>query len=90
MEKIIIINTKQFGYHIDSYKYAKYLKKKWDVTYICFDTGHKKIIEQDVNVIYIDWIGSFIRKLFTFIIKSIKLIKNNNPNIVFIVHFEFC
>jgi len=87
MEKLLIINRAQFGYHIDSYKYCQYLKNKFDITYICFNNKNKKVREDGVNVVYIKNTGSFLNRGLRFIRFCRHYIKKENYDIVFIVHF---
>ena len=53
MKDLIIINDEQFGYHTDTLKYVQYLKKKYQIIFICLDHGKNKIIEEETTVIYI-------------------------------------
>jgi hypothetical protein len=87
MKKLLIINRAQFGYHIDSYKYCQYLKDQFEVTYICFDSGKDKVEESGVNIIYVPYNKSFIKKGISFIQACRGQIKNNTYDIVFIVYF---
>jgi len=87
MKKLLIINRAQFGYHIDSYKYCQYLKNKFDITYICLDSGQDKIEESGINIIYVPHVNSFIKRGIGFIKASREHIKNTNYDMVFIVYF---
>lgn len=51
--KLLIINKAAFGSHVDTYKYCQYLRKKYDITYICIKPKGE-IIEpfEGVRVIY--------------------------------------
>ncbi|HBC30101.1 MAG TPA: hypothetical protein DC024_02480 [Clostridiales bacterium] len=52
-QKLLIINKDAFGYHVDTYKYCQYLRKKYDITYICIEPKEEKIESLDgVKVIY--------------------------------------
>lgn len=88
--KLLIINQAQFGYHIDTYYYCKYLKDDYDITYICWDYGRPKIRENNVNVKYCSREGSLVKRNIRFIIKTIKEIKSNNYDIIFIQYFRGC
>jgi len=87
MKKLLIINRAQFGYHIDSYKYCQYLKDKFKITYLCLDVGREKIEEDGVNVIYIPYSNSFIKKGLSLIKASREKIKHEHYDIIFIVYF---
>lgn len=59
--EIVIVTSEQFGYHVDSYYYCKYLKSKYEISYICWDHGQLKIEMPGVRVIYIDRGGGLWR-----------------------------
>ena len=86
-KKLLIVNKAQFGYHIDTYYYCKFLSNEYDITYFCFDEKKDKIVLDNVNVIYCpsDY-KYFIRVIMFFYLLAIKyyLLK---PNIVFIEYF---
>ena len=63
-KEFVIVNTKQFSYHTDTLKYCEKLKNKYNVSYICLDQGHNKILEKGINVFYInDASFVFLREL---------------------------
>ena len=86
-KKLLIINKAQFGYHTDSYKYCEYLKNKFDLTYICFDTNKKKYTIDGVNIIYVSYSGSFFQRGYSYIKFCRKHIKKNNFDLVLAVYF---
>lgn len=83
---VLIINKAQFGYHVDSYKYCEYLRDRFDVTYLCFDSGKEKVVLPGVDVNYINWEGSFLQKGKTFI-RACKAAMAGY-DIVFCVYFQ--
>ncbi len=87
-KKLLIINKEQFGYHIDSYQYCRYLKNEFDITYICFDTKQKKINADGVNIVYIAHKGSFLHKGIKFLKTSRQYIEKNRYDVIFIVYFQ--
>lgn len=87
-KQLLIINKAQFGYHTDSFKYCQYLKDEFDITYICFDTGKKEIVEEGIKVIYVPRKGSFFKKGMSFIKYCRQYIKNNQPDLIFVVYFQ--
>ena len=60
MTKLIIIAQEQFGYHIDTYYYCKYLKNDFNLVYICWDHGFQKIKLDGVCVEYINRQSNFL------------------------------
>jgi len=89
MKKLLIIRKAQYGYHIDSYKYTVYLKDKWDITYYCFDLGREKVVETNVNVVYVSSKGTFYKRAYRFFSKLQNLIKLNSFDVIFVVTFDF-
>lgn len=85
--KLLYINTTQFGYHIDSFEHCKYLKKSFDVTYLCFDYGYEKIVMSDINILYVDWSGSYLRKGIRFLNYCLSTVKNMKIDFSFAVYF---
>lgn len=86
-KEFVIVNTKQFSYHTDTFKYCENLKSNYNVSYVCLDQGYRKVFEKGVNVFYInDTSFVFLREL-KFVFKSLMLIKNKPKNtVVFIVY----
>lgn len=90
MKKILIINRAQFGLHTDSFKYAKYLKEQYQVTYLGFDTGAPLIVEKGVDVVYVPRDGNILTRFYRFLNIAIREIKSNKYNIAFVVYFPLC
>lgn len=87
-KRILIINKAQFGYHIDTLKYAEYLRHEFDVTYMCFDTGKEKVVVTGVRVNYVEWTGSFIKKGRSFINACKQEMASGNYEKIFCVYFQ--
>lgn len=88
-KKLLIINKSQFGYHTDYYKYCEYLRDEFDVTYLCFDSGLKKMEMDIVNVKYVSTKGSKIFRGVRFIATALLAIARFK-GIIFIHYFEKC
>lgn len=89
MKKILIINKEQYGQHIDTYKYCKYLRNKYKLTYLCFDHGFHKI-QDGLDVIYIKKNKNPIVSTFHFIKQINNHLKKENYDLIFVVYFSFC
>jgi len=89
-KKLLIINPNQFGYYAGYYYYCKYLKDKYDITFVCLDRGLKKIEMAGVAVKYLSFNMNKIKRLFLFITTSIKETYNKRYDLVFTVAFKFC
>ena len=76
-KKLIIINKAQFGYHTDSLKYCQHLKNDYNITYVCFDTGREKLYEDNVEVVYVPYEGSFLKRGLGFVKFCRNRIKNS-------------
>lgn len=50
--KLLIIDKAQYGYLIDSYKWCEYLKEYFDITYLCYEYGQKKLTTKGINIHY--------------------------------------
>ena len=88
-KKLLIINKTQFGYHTDYYKYCEYLRDEFDVTYLCFDSGLKKLEMHNVTVKYISSKGIKLFRGVWFIFNALIIISNFR-GITFIHYFEKC
>tara|TARA_B100001741_G_scaffold283546_1_gene258556 strand:+ start:3017 stop:4072 length:1056 start_codon:yes stop_codon:yes gene_type:complete len=89
-KELVIVNTKQFSYHTDTYKYCKYLNKSYSISYFCIDQGKKKQDLKEVNVFYQNDSYTFFFKELKFILSSYFFIKTKSKNaIVFLVYNRF-
>lgn len=52
MKKLLFIDTEQYGYHTDVYKFCQHLKN-YETTVICYDTGLNRIISDKIKVVYV-------------------------------------
>jgi len=87
MNKILIITQNQFGYIIDHYKWAIYLKQIYSVTLNCWDYGRKKIYQDGVCVNYKLRKGNKIRRLIEFNIEQLYHLKNNYNTVIIKYYF---
>lgn len=90
MKKLLIATKEQFGYHVDSYKYAEYLKDDFQITYLCLDQESKKVPMEGIKVIYVPRNGQKIIRYLRFLKTIRDEIKNNHHDVVFIVYFLGC
>jgi glycosyltransferase involved in cell wall biosynthesis len=87
--KLLIINKIQFGYHTDYYKYCEYLKDKFDITFLCFDSGLKKMNVADVKVGFVSTKGNRLVRGIRFFFFGARFIFKFN-GVIFIHFFEGC
>lgn len=88
-KKLLIINRKQFGYHIDTYFYCKHLNTSFEITYICFDHGITKLSVEHVNVRYVERTGLKLIRFAKYLWITNKEIKKTY-DVYFIKYFIGC
>jgi glycosyltransferase involved in cell wall biosynthesis len=87
-KELIIISQSQFGYHIDTYYYCKYLKKDFNIVYIGWDHGLPKIAMDGVQVLYVRRRDKMVKmRTWRFIHTALERITDRNV-IVFIKYFK--
>ena len=59
--RLVIVNTEQFGYHIDTYYYCKLLKEHYDIHYVGWDHGFDKMELEGIKLTYVSRDGSLAR-----------------------------
>lgn len=84
--KLVIVNSAQFGYHIDTYYYCKYLKSQYAITYICWDHGRSKIDMPGVLVHYVGR-GGGLSRVVRFLSEFYKITRSPDT-IIFIKYFK--
>lgn len=87
MRNLIIITQEQFGYHIDTYYYCKYLKNSFELVYICWDHGLQKVKLNGVRVKYVNRRGNFLFRSLRFLLVSIQQI-DDKQSIIFSKYFN--
>ncbi|HDH06186.1 MAG TPA: glycosyltransferase [Nitrospirae bacterium] len=86
---LVIINSEQFGYHIDTYYYCKYLRDRYNISYIGWDHGQAKIELAGVQVEYVGRSGGLFRIIRILRILRIILDKTgSNRTIIFLKYFK--
>jgi glycosyltransferase involved in cell wall biosynthesis len=87
-KKLLIISQVQFGYHIPNYVYCKYLKKDFEITFICWDFNKPKMYIDDIKIIYVNRKDIFFIRAIRFILTVLNTIKSNDT-LIFITYFKF-
>jgi len=82
-----MINQNQFGYHIDTYYYCKYLKDDFKIVYICWDHGLPKIEMDNVKIVYVSRSGNMIARTVRFLRTAMASFKDRRT-VVFIKYFK--
>jgi glycosyltransferase involved in cell wall biosynthesis len=86
--KLVILNIYQLGYHTDTYNYCYFLREEYDITYASFNQGFKDLSIEGVRSISIEQPRGFLNLILGYI-KLAKLIKQEKPDIVFMVYVRF-
>ncbi len=84
--KLLFVTRDQFGYHIDSYEYAKNLKSLYDITFFCWDYGLPRVEIEGINTMYISRKGNMIYRNLNFRFRLLKTLRNKYEHI-FILYF---
>lgn len=87
MNHVVIIASAQFGYHIDTYYYCKYLKHRCNVTYIGWNHGLPPVVLDGIEVISVSRKGGLIRVLR--LLNAIWRQTTSKNSVVFIKYFKF-
>lgn len=88
-KRLFIAIQKQFGYHSDTFYYCKYLKKHFDITYVCWDYRLKIIKMENVKTIYISRRGNLILRNLRFL-KAVITEISTGHDIHFLKYFRGC
>jgi len=88
-EKLLFINPHQFGHTAGYYYYCKYLRTHYDIKYLGFDEGLKKLVMAGTNVIYVQQRKNKILRILTFLYKSIRESYNSEYDILYVYSFYF-
>lgn len=70
-QNLLIIDKTQFGYLTDAYYWCKYLRDEYEIHFLCFDDGRKKISMNGVFVHYISYKGSKVIRGIRYIISAV-------------------
>ena len=88
-KKLTIVCPSQFGYLIDTYYYARYLKESYDITFICIASQKPIIEEEGIKVIYIQLEKSGLFKWLEFS-QKVKALLFEKKGMIFVKYFLFC
>jgi len=86
----LILCQSQFGYHVDAYYYCKYLKDRFDVTYLCWNYGLPEILMPEVNIIFVPRTGSIAARYARYLSAALSEIRHGRYYVHFIKYFRAC
>lgn len=87
---LLILCQTQFGFHMDTFFYCKYLCKQHNVTYLCWDFSIPKQTMKNINVIYISRTGNILMRNFRYIMAAISYLRLHRVDVCFIKYFRGC
>lgn len=90
MRRLFIADQRQFGYLTDTYSYCRYLTGTYDITYVCWDYGLKRIAMPGVRVVYVPRSGRKVRRWRAFVDTVLQELRSGGHDISFIVYFRGC
>lgn len=88
-ERLLIIGRVQFGYLTDSLKWVQYLRKQYEITYVCYDYGRRKFDVDGIKIDYVSYSGSKSLRGIRFLMNVIRHILTWNGKI-FVIWFPYC
>lgn len=88
MRKLLIINPKQFGYVTGYHYYCQYLSDDYEIRYICFDHGMKRMEMEQVDVVYLRQHRVRCMRLFQFSYYVLREMSHNEYDAVFMVYHK--
>jgi len=87
--RLLIVNPKQFGYHLDTYCYGKWAQADFQITYHGFDTGRPKLDLPGMETHYVSGHGSFATRYLRFL-RSCLVESGRDYDAIFIKYFPGC
>lgn len=87
---ILILCQNQFGYHIDTYFYCKYLSEHHNVTYMGCDFEKPRQEMNNIRIQYVSRAGNIIIRNIRYIKAAISYLRKNPVDICFIRYFRGC
>lgn len=88
-QSLLIINRQQFGYHIDTFYYCRYLREDYDIKYVCWDYAKPKVELSGVAVAYVSRKGSIAARNFRFVASALRELRDFS-GIAILKYFPGC
>ena len=86
-KRLLLVHQTQYGYHTGNIQYCKYLKKEFEITFLCWDYNKERIIEPGIKYNYVSRKGNIIIRNLRFIISVLRQINQDNFFLVFVHYF---
>jgi len=83
------MSREQFGYLTDYYYYCKFLRDKFDITYIGFKANRPEIRLDGVRLKYVPWKGCLVSRFIRLIVGFVRE-GRKNYDLLFLMYFPGC
>ena len=87
--RVVILNAKQFGYHLDTYYYCKHGRDALDIAYLGFEGERPGVELEGVDVKYVSRKGSKFTRFLRWLRATIREARNDY-DVIFIGYFPGC
>jgi hypothetical protein len=89
-KSLVILIQRQFGGHVGTYFYCRYLRDQFNITVICWDYSLEKQAVEGIDVVYISREGNILYRNLRYISSVYNWLKSNTCDICFITYFRGC
>ena len=87
---LLILCQNQFGYHIATYFYCKYLRNLHKVTYLCWEYSKPKQTMDDIDIVYVSRAGNLLVRNLRYILAALSYLRCHCVDVCFIKYFRGC
>lgn len=88
-KRLLIVNPKQFGYHLDTYYYCKWASRDFQITYQGFDAGKPRVGLDRITVRYVPREGALLVRYLRFLAFCVAACREGD-DVIFIKYFPGC
>ena len=87
---LLILCQNQFGYHIDTYFYCKYLRNQHNITYLCWNYSMPEQSMDGVKIVSVSRNGNILIRNYRYILAAMRYMTHNCIDVCFIKYFRGC
>lgn len=88
-KRLLIIGRSQFGYHIDTYFYCKYLADLYQVTYLGWDYDRPRVSLEGITIRYVSRRGGKVRRFLRLIHRAGEELRRDHDHVL-LKYFAGC
>lgn len=85
---LLLVSCLQFGFHIDTFEYCRYLRTRYNVTYLCLDHGLPRKNLDGVEVVYCSR-NPFKKVELGLLLDTLQLIRSRSFDVVYLSRTKF-